>query len=84
MAHRIGSWTRTDAAALPTCAASCSKPEFTKSRRNAEKLYREGRYAEAVALLSRARESCWSALDATDKGRRVSDLGLAALWVGQP
>lgn len=73
-----------DAAAPPTSAASCSRPEFTKSRRNAEKLYRDGRYAEAVALLSRARESCWSALDATDKGWLVSDLGLAALRAGQP
>ncbi len=75
---------RADAAAPPTGAASCAKPEFTKSRRNAEKLYREGRYAEAVALLSRARESCWSALEATDKGWLVSDLGLAALRAGQP
>jgi len=74
---------RTDAAAPPTCAASYSKPEFTKSRRNAEHLYREGRYAEAVALLSRARESCWSVLDATDKGWLVSGLGLAALRAGQ-
>ncbi|MCP3144950.1 hypothetical protein [Pyxidicoccus xibeiensis] len=65
-------------------AARCSKPEFTKSRRSAEKLYREGRYAEAVDGLRRTKESCWSALDATDRGWLVSDLGLAALRAGQP
>jgi hypothetical protein len=75
---------RAGAAEPPTNGAKCARPEFTKNRRSAEKLYRDGRYAEAVALLSRVRESCWSSLDATDKGWLVSDLGLAALRAGQP
>ncbi|WP_164016708.1 hypothetical protein [Pyxidicoccus trucidator] len=64
--------------------AGCSKPEFAKARRSAEKLYRDGRYADAVEALRRTKESCWSALDATDRGWLVSDLGLATLRAGQP
>ncbi|MFP2911745.1 hypothetical protein ACLESD_43320 [Pyxidicoccus sp. 3LFB2] len=64
--------------------AGCSKPEFTKVRRSAEKLYREGRYSDAVEALRRMKASCWSALDATDRGWLASDLGLAALRAGQP
>lgn len=72
-------------AAEPSASPTrCSKPEFTKSRRSAEALYRDGRYAEAVGLLRQVKESCWSALDATDRGWLVSDLGLAALRAGQP
>ncbi|MBZ4416619.1 hypothetical protein [Myxococcus sp. RHSTA-1-4] len=68
----------------PVGAARCSKADVTRSRRSAEKLYRDGRYAEAVESLRRTKESCWSALDATDRGWLVSDLGLAALRAGQP
>jgi hypothetical protein len=71
-------------AAPPESGVNCSRPELTKSRRSAEKLYREARYTEAVALLSKAKAVCWSALDATDRGWLVSDLGLAALRAGQP
>ena len=45
--------------------ARCSKAEFTKSRRSAEKLYREGHFSDAVEGLRRTKESCWSALEAT-------------------
>ncbi|NMO21463.1 hypothetical protein HPC49_31245 [Pyxidicoccus fallax] len=72
------------AAEPPAGAASCSKAEVTKRRRSAEKLYREGRFSEAVETLRRTKETCWSALDATDRGWLVSDLGLAALRAGQP
>jgi len=61
-----------------------SKAEFTKSRRSAEKLYREGHYSDAVEGLRRTKGSCWSALEATDRGWLVSNLGLAALRAGQP
>ncbi len=64
--------------------AQCSKPELAKSRRSAEQLYRDGRYTDAVESLRRTKESCWSVLDATDRGWLVSDLGLAALRAGQP
>lgn len=63
---------------------ACAKADVAKRRRSAEKLYREGRYAEAVEALSRTKASCWSALDTTDRGWLVSDLGLAALRAGQP
>jgi hypothetical protein len=72
------------AAEPPAGGASCSKAEVAKSRRGAEKLYREGRYAEALEALRRTKAVCWSALDATDRGWLVSDLGLAALRAGQP
>ncbi|QSQ27252.1 hypothetical protein JY651_21075 [Pyxidicoccus parkwayensis] len=78
-------------AAMPARAAEpsassprCSKSEVTKSRRAAEALYREGRYTDAVEALRRTKESCWSTLDATDRGWLASDLGLAALRAGQP
>jgi hypothetical protein len=64
--------------------ARCTKADLAKSRRGAEKLYREGRYGEAVEGLSRTKASCWSALEATDRGWLASDLGLAALRAGQP
>lgn len=65
-------------------AARCSKPEVAKSRRSAEALYREGRYAGAVETLRRTKDSCWSEMDATDQGWLTSDLSLAALRAGQP
>jgi hypothetical protein len=64
--------------------ARCSKAEFTKSRRSAEKIYREGHYSDALEGLRWTKESCWNALEVTDRGWLVSDLGLAALRAGQP
>jgi hypothetical protein len=64
--------------------AGCSRAGITKTRREAEKLYRDGRFAEAVERLREAKSTCWSALEATDRGWLVSDLGLAALRAGQP
>jgi hypothetical protein len=62
----------------------CAKTDVARSRRSAEKLYREGRYSEAVESLRRTKDACWSTLDATDRGWLASDLGLAALRAGQP
>ncbi|MFP2928916.1 hypothetical protein ACLESO_27705 [Pyxidicoccus sp. 3LG] len=72
------------AAEPPASAARCSKADVTKSRRSAEQLYRDGKYTDAVALLQRTKDSCWGALEATDRGWLASDLGLAALRAGQP
>lgn len=80
----VGAFTPAGAAAPASGGADCSKPAFTRSRRSAEKLYRDGRYAEALEALQRTKASCWSALDATDRGWLVSDLGLAALRAGRP
>ncbi len=72
-------------AAEPTAGGTgCAKSRVAQSRQHASRLYREGRYAEAVELLRREKDACWSALETTDQGWLVSDLGLAALRAGQP
>lgn len=65
-------------------ATSCSKADYTKTRRRFQTLYDAGEYTKAVETLRRAKEACWEALDATACGWLVSDLGLAALRAGQP
>jgi hypothetical protein len=64
--------------------ARCTQADYKRSRQAFQKLFDASRYAEAIATLQRAKETCWEGLPPQDRGWLVSDLGLAHLRAGHP